>query len=66
MHRRQAQEGGTHAGVDYIFEIPLKVAQTIVGFKHDEDGPHLADGHFVVLDSVRPQHAKGWLGTLFT
>jgi len=35
---RQEQEGGVEAEVDYIFDIPLLVAKSIVGFKHDEAG----------------------------
>lgn len=38
--------------VDYIFEIPLKVAQTLVGFKHDEDCPHISKEQFIVLSSL--------------
>ena len=57
MEQMQANAGGDDAGVDYIFEIPLKVAQTIVGFKHDENPTHLLDGHFFVLH--RDESAKG-------
>lgn len=52
MQRLQLAEGGDEAGVDYIFEIPLKVAQDLVGFKHDEESTHLVDGHFHVLRRV--------------
>lgn len=48
MEKQQRDEGGDEADVDYIFEIPLKVARLLVGFKHDE-ACELADGHFVVL-----------------
>lgn len=37
LEATQRAEGGDDADVDYIFEIPLKVAQKLVGFKHDED-----------------------------
>jgi hypothetical protein len=63
MERLQASEGGDEADVDYIFEIPLRVAQAIVGFKHDEEPAHLSDGHFVVLDRTEPP--KGWRTRLF-
>ena len=63
MEEAQIAEGGDQAGVDYIFEIPLRVAQSIVGFKHDEDCPHLVDGHFVVLSES--QSRKGLLQKLF-
>ena len=44
MEELQLAEGGDDAGVDYIFEIPLKVAQSLVGFKHDENCAHLVGG----------------------
>ena len=49
MEQLQVVEGGDNAEVDYIFEIPLKVAQLRVGFKHDENCPHLVDKHYAVL-----------------
>jgi len=59
MEDAQRAAGGEAAGVDYIFEIPLRVAQTLVGFKHDE----VTQEHFVVLSRSRPK--KGLLGRLF-
>lgn len=35
---KQRQAGGDNSGVDYFFEIPLQLARSIVGFKHDEAG----------------------------
>jgi hypothetical protein len=63
MEEAQLAEGGDDAEVDFIFEIPLKVAQSLVGFKHDEDCPYMVDGHFVVLS--RPETKKGLLGRFF-
>src|SRR5689334_1744449 len=37
----QRDAGGDDADVDYLFEIPLKVAESVVGFKHDEKCTHL-------------------------
>jgi len=48
MEDAQRAEGGDDADVDYIFEIPLKVAQSFVGFKHDEVCAHLTEEQFVV------------------
>jgi len=62
MEDAQRAEGGDSADVDYYFEIPLKVAQSLVGFKHDEECPHLTEEQFVVLS--RPAK-KGFLGKLF-
>jgi hypothetical protein len=49
MENAQQAEGGDDAGVDYLFEIPLKVAQVLVGFKHDEDYESVIGGKFIVL-----------------
>lgn len=54
MEKLQRDEGGDEAGVDYIFEIPLRVAQSIVGFKHDEDSDHLLGDGFAVLSKRSP------------
>jgi hypothetical protein len=51
MEEAQRAAGGDDADADYLFEIPLRVAQSIVGFKHDEACPHLTEGQFVVLSA---------------
>ena len=63
MEQAQVDAGGDHAGVDYIFEIPLKLAEALVGFKHDKDNTHVIDGHYVVLSRTDP--AGGILRRLF-
>ena len=63
MEELQTAAGGEDADVDYIFEIPLTVARTLVGFKHDETCPHLIGGHFEVLSRVAPR--SGILARLF-
>jgi hypothetical protein len=63
MEKSQNAAGGDEAGVDYIFEIPLKVAQSIVGFKHDEDCPHMQGERFVVLSKAGPK--QGFMRRLF-
>ena len=55
MEQLRHAEGGDAAGVDYIFEIPLKVAQSLVGFKHDETCGHLIGRHFTVMSGVSPK-----------
>ena len=59
MEDAQRAAGGNAAGVDYIFEIPLRVAQTLVGFKHDE----VTEEQFAVLYRSVPK--KGLIGRLF-
>jgi hypothetical protein len=53
MEATQIQEGGDQAGVDYIFEIPLMVAKSIVGFKHDEFCPHVIGDEFKVMERAK-------------
>jgi hypothetical protein len=55
--------GGDDEEVDYIFDIPLNVAQGITGFKHDEVCCCMADGSFEVLEHAGPQ--GGFLSRLF-
>jgi hypothetical protein len=55
MEKAQRTAGGDGAGVDYLFEVPLRVAQSIVGFKHDEDCAHMTEGQFVVLSRRPPK-----------
>lgn len=64
MEQAQLAAGGDEAGVDYIFEIPLKVAQTLVGFKHEECA-HLLDGKFSVMSQATAPRAEGLLRRLF-
>lgn len=49
MESEQAAAGGDQAGVDYIFEIPLLVAKSITGFKHDETCNQMVEPAFSVL-----------------
>jgi hypothetical protein len=63
MEEAQQAEGGDKADVDYIFEIPLMVAKTLVGFKHDEDCAHISEEQFIVLS--RPPKSKGIFSRLF-
>ena len=64
MEDAQRAEGGDDAGVDYLFEIPLKVAEALVGFKHDEAWPHVIGEQFEVLSGPEPAK-KGLLGRIF-
>lgn len=63
MEQLQVSSGGDDADVDYIFEIPLKVAKGLVGFKHDEECEVLANDQFSVLSQTAAK--KGLLRGLF-
>ncbi len=49
MEAKQKQEGGEKAEVDYLFEIPLLVAKSITGFKHDEVCVHVVGNEFKIM-----------------
>lgn len=59
----QGAEGDDDADVDYISDIPLKVAQALAGFKHDEKYEGVVDGPFLVLS--RGKGERGFLSRLF-
>jgi hypothetical protein len=63
MEQKQAAEGGDEADVDYIFDIPLTVAKSMVRFKHDEICPHLIGKRFEVM--TRNARTPGLLSRLF-
>ena len=63
MEETQKREGGDKAEVDYLFEIPLLVAKTITGFKHDEVCPHVVGDLFTVMEIESQQ--RGPLSRLF-
>ena len=65
MEEAQHAAGGDDADVDYIFEIPLKLAAQLVGFKHDEDYAHVVGGHFAVLSRDGSNEPRSILRRLF-
>lgn len=54
----QRQAGKDGEDVDYIFDVPLKLAQSLTGYKHDEGGPD----DFEILEPIRK---PGFFSRLF-
>src|SRR6266850_1025470 len=48
---QQDAEGGTKAGVDLVFEIPLEVGVELTSFRHDHHFPGGEPAPFEVLDA---------------
>jgi hypothetical protein len=64
---RQQADGGSEAGVDHLFDIPVALVQTFVGYKHDEVNPAFEARGFEVLESERPEPAqRSWFGRLMS
>jgi hypothetical protein len=47
----QESEGGAEADVDHLFDIPVVLVQTYVGYRHDEVSPAVEPNGFEVLES---------------
>ncbi|HET7457103.1 MAG TPA: hypothetical protein VFJ74_05550 [Gemmatimonadaceae bacterium] len=64
---QQHADGGSEADVDHLFDIPVALVQTFVGYKHDEVSPAFESRGFEVLESAHPEPAKrSWLGRLMS
>jgi hypothetical protein len=58
FERQRGEEAGD---VDYIFDVPLQVAQSLTGFKHDEGGPD----RFEILERSGRSRWGGFWNRLF-
>jgi hypothetical protein len=52
LRSEQAAAGGKRAGVDYIFDIPVELAHSLTGYRHDHVISALATDAFEVLVST--------------
>jgi len=62
MEAKQKQENGEKSQVDYLFEIPLLVAKSITGFKHDEVCLHVVGNEFKIM---KKSEQAGFFSRLF-
>ena len=58
---KQEAAGGSKAGVDYIFDIPVELAQALTGYRHDVAIPELGDRAFEVLTTTAATPRRSWL-----
>lgn len=52
LRAQQAEEDAGTAEVDYLFDIPLTVAQSVCGFKHDRFSFEWGEPHFTVAEPM--------------
>ncbi len=45
----QVRAGGERAAVDYLFDVPIEIAKSVTGFRHDEDVTSSEAAPFEVL-----------------
>ena len=57
MCSEQQKAGGRKADVDYIFDVPVELAQTLAGYRHDADIPGAGTDPFEVLAETSPSAA---------
>lgn len=63
---QQEAEGGAEADVDCLFDIPVVLVQTFVGYKHDESSPMFEANGFEVLEPEASTAARpSWFARLF-
>lgn len=41
--------------VDFVFDIPVEIAKSVAGYRHDEDVPGLSGEVFEILESTAPK-----------
>ena len=51
--RQQEAENAADAEVDFLFEIPVVLVQTFIGYKHDEASPAFETRGFELLESIK-------------
>ncbi len=56
----QEKDGGKDAAVDHFFDIPLQIAKSIVGFKHDDDDGLENDSFEVFKAQASTSQTKPW------
>jgi hypothetical protein len=60
FNAQQAIEGGNQAHVDYIFEIPIELAYSIAGYRHDIEMTALGKDAFEVLAATKTPPERRW------
>ena len=63
LAEEQRTAGGKDSDTDYFFDIPVELAMSLTGYRHDATIQGLV---FDVLESVRPPTTKSLFGRLFS
>ena len=58
LSTEQRTAGGKDSDTDYFFDIPVELAMSFSGYRHDATTEGLAADSFEVLESIRPVAAK--------
>jgi hypothetical protein len=64
LRARQQNAGGEKADVDYIFDIPVELIQSITGYRHDKVIPELREVRFEILARNKETPQRSWIRRL--
>ena len=66
LQSKQKEAGGDKANVDHLFDAPVELAQSLTGFRHDQDIDGADKAPFEVLSSRSvPKKKTSWFKSLF-
>ena len=70
LTRQQDDSGGSHADVDFVFDIPIELAHAVCGFRHNGELPDPMPFFTELEPELPPRGPKGpglgaWLSGLF-
>jgi hypothetical protein len=66
LKSQQQAAGGKKSDTDYIFDIPVDLAEVIIGYRYDKDLPGPGKEQFeVLIDKAASGEKKSWLKELF-
>jgi hypothetical protein len=60
LNSQQVQAGGEKADVDHIFDVPVELARSITGYRHDQDIPELGKLVHNVLVKTQNTSRRSW------
>ena len=65
LRAEQQEAGGSRADVDHIFDVPVELAQTLTGYRHDAEIPGAGAEPFEVLVETASSEKPSLLKRLF-
>ena len=65
LRAEQQEAGGRRADVDHLFDVPVELAQTLTGYRHDADIPGAVAEPFEVLVETSSTEKPSLLKRLF-
>jgi hypothetical protein len=64
LRSEQEAAGGKKVEVDHIFDVPVELARSVAGYRHDQDIPELGELAFEVLARSQPAPKESWIKRL--